>query len=565
MCVARAFTGPALFLALLPSVAEAREQQRPIDHFMASPVYYERFSPAHLYIENLQTLPLGQLVLPTFGVETVEDFDWRSHSRGDQSWWIQVERMDYVLPFIESTDSSHHAFARLWIGGWLDTHETDPTPNVGSYDEMGIGIRALVLVRYMKHLKLSEPHEVVLQNRIRRMLRWHLRYLQDPGNFNRNSNHGFWEALGLMEITRVIPDSAATILGQRRLLSVVGASVSPSGVHVERAAGYHFVFYDWVSNATAYVQGLRRSPARAGAVLSQHASRMRAASYFYYDHALRVPQIGDTDAMMVPEHGLTAAGEPGEVLFDEVAGLAFFKDADGRPHQRYIVFGICNARNPLTMPFHSHNDALSVYYSDEGEVILGDQGRFTYEHVPERDHYRSSAAHNTWVGESSLFAHKQPETELAREVWQRAGDDSVLFGGYLKRRGARREVTVARGGAGGLSVRDELSPGEAGFLLWHLGPDVVRVDRVSAGNGSGRQGLAWRLYTAGGNVHEMLVELTGAATLDVEEIRGDKARYLGWYSPGYRQAEPCRLLCIKVGAGAARVVRTTIRPANAPD
>jgi uncharacterized heparinase superfamily protein len=77
------------------------------------------------------------------------------------------------------------------------------------------------------------------------------------------------------------------------------------------------------------------------------------------------------------------------VVFPE-AGYALLRDEA----QNYLFFD-AGAMGPKRMPGHGHADALSIVLYGGGRPLIVDPGVYTYNAGKWRDHFRSTAAHNT--------------------------------------------------------------------------------------------------------------------------------------------------------------------------
>ncbi|MEJ2720762.1 MAG: heparinase II/III family protein [bacterium] len=401
-------------------------------------MFFELFANAYADSANLALLPEGKVRLIPLGVEDVGNFDWRHHARADLSWWMRIEDLQYLLPAINSVDVKDKRLAREWVAGWCEAHERDPRPNPGAWQPMTAGIRALVLVRFLKELHDSGESDTGLDTRIRESILEHQRFLEKRENFEGRSNHGMWEALGLFETVRVTGGAETAAFALRRLTDVVNLSVSGMGIHKEHAAAYHFYFSRWLSDFVRYLETL---DVDVGA-LSGVAARMRGAAYYLIDHGGNVPQIGDTDAMRIDPDSLgTPEGARDRVLFDESGGIAVFKDPPGRDSSRYIAFNIRQLRNLRLSLAHTHRDILAVYFSCDGEVILGDGGRYGYTDSVPRRYFVSSAAHNTIIPMDNLDSSAGVTGPIGGITPAlEHGASSVAFVGNLNRRLAVRPL-----------------------------------------------------------------------------------------------------------------------------
>jgi len=520
--------------------------------YKSAPVFFEQFPDATIgNADNATLLHEGKVHLYPLGTMDIVGFDWQRHKRGDLSFWVRMERSDYLLPMLASWDERDREFLEGWVTGWLDTHEPDlqmwegrATPNIGCDDAMAVGKRVMVFTWYLRLLVKSDPGARKLIKRLEDQIGRDQEFLKDPEEFNSNSNHGMWEAMGLFESTRVRPDAEVTRIALERLELMMTHSVSDQGLHLEHSPSYHFYFAQWFRDFVAYLapMDLDWPPLDE---LAASVRRMIRGSYYLIDHQGMMPQVGDTDNMPVDKDFIT--GEPMHPLvFDVSAGYAVFKDPVGAPHRRYLVFCIQNKIEPPEMRAHYHNDVTSVYYSDDGEVILGDAGRYSYDPTDRRVYVRSNSAHNRLV-RSHQLSLKIYTPALADDVWEDRDGEAVVFGAHLESMGLRRQVTIPSDPQ--IMVDDRIDVTGTYVLLWHLGPTVGSIDVLEYTNEGAHVVAVWRLQTYGGKEYELHIEMTGegeGATGDVDIVEGQKNPMLGWHSPAYRVINPVKTIRVDI-------------------
>lgn len=537
----------ALALTVVISCGSGTGQERYPPAVQSGPVYYEMF--ARLWSDSLngELLHHGMVNLKPLGVFNIADFNWRTHERKDLSFWIRMERNDYLVPLLDRWEERDRYFVDNWIRRWLDVHEADPKPNKGNRDAMGIGQRGMVLTWYLKRLMLERPQEKELIERLENVLAWHEEFLEAPEQFDNNSNHGMWEAMGLFETTRVVPDSQATQLALRRLKTIVDLSVSAQGFHKEHAPAYHFFFHKWLRSFTTYLESLDLGWAGLD-TLMLHERKMRRGAYYLQDHYGNVAQIGDTDAAVMSDaQAAENRDDVKEAIFDSEAGYAIFKDRASAQSRRHIIYSVQNDKDPLTMRYHCHNDAMAVFYRDDGEVILGDAGRYTYDKTGVRSFVVSSRAHNTIVPSERMY--QKLSVTFADRAWMRRENGQVVFG--ARDAAVKREVFVPIDGRG-VVVADTIRAPGTFTILWNLGRDVERIEPIE-------RGAAWRLHTKRNRLFSLEIRVEGA-TPAVEIVRGQKKPLLGWTSPAYNVLLPTSVIVVEIDVVAEARIRTEVQP-----
>lgn len=522
--------------------------------YTQAPVFLELFPNDYGAPENLELMPEGKLKLPPLGTERIDNFDWRHHTRNDQSWWNRVENFFYLSPLLASGEVSHRRFVNAWFEGWYPPHR-EGEPNSAAWDGMTVGQRAVVLTWILKLESLDPIESDGFTDRLVEAIRRHQEFLLKPANFEQNSNHGMWQALGLLETGRVVPNDTLEAIAFDRLLYLTRKSVSTRGMHKEHSPGYHFVFVKWLGQYVPYLESLYDDELAELVELHDYLKKMRRASYFLLDHANRVPPIGDSSKEMSP----TEFGTPllRTVFVDPEAGFAVFKDRFLAIHARYLVFNIQNKQHDPELPFHYHNDALAIFYSDGGETILDDAGRYSYRDSGRRRFVRSSAAHNTILAVSpgkSVEATTDFQ-KLADLVRSSRANGLNQFTAEMFNRKVRRTLTVDDN-APGVKVADVFKPAPAGTefaVLWTIGRDVESIEKAGPAR--------WTLTTKSGRRFDLSVRnQENMAPTRITIVEGRYKPMLGWRAQGFEQLVPAKTIVIRIPRGEASTLTTTIRP-----
>ncbi len=539
-----------LFSFLVPLLVSSEPNQADsLFHYRTLPVFFEIFKEDYYDSSNLVLLPQQKLHIAPFGIKDVKGFTWLDARTSDYSWWLQMETLKYLLPLIESSDPIHNQIAKSWFKSWCAAHPGYEKPNRAAWDRMTAAIRAMVLVCYLKHEESRRTRDDLVIGMLRREIELHQRFLGRKSNFDANSNHGMWEALGLIETTRVLPDTHCTNLGLGRLLSLVKRSVSEKGIHKEHSPAYHFFFLQWLSEYTSYLESLDKFPSAKLETLKCICDRMKKASYYMHDHEGNMPTIGDTDAKRVKERfAWIDTEDPTGFCFDAEAGYAVFKDRPQSGQRRYIVFNIQNEQPEL--PYHFHLDALAVYFNCEGETILGDQGRYDYRIGGPRMFFVSPAAHNTIFPLSIIdIGKKGIRSVLAKSPWWKQENEMVLAGAWLSysKNRVRRCLSISLAGSS-FVVSDTLSGSLPLVLLWNIGIDVTDVVQSDPGNNGGLH-YEWTLNTRRHHKFLLSIDVAGNFARErhaVEVLKGSHNPFLGWFAPSYHERIPTTVIKVQL-------------------
>lgn len=573
----------AAFSTTGPVSAGAQGSQ--LGDYYTAPVFFELYGAHYTSERSLEALRAGRVQVYNYDPVPLDGFDWTG-GIDDFTWWVTVEELRWLLPFIASDDAEERDVARRIMWDWHHAHPDSVEPNTGAWYPMTVAWRVMVMAYFLKTEEERPEKDDALLGMLRERIYEHQQKLLEPGNFEDRSNHGLVQGVALLESTRVIPDSDTRATGLQRLLHVAKVSVSDLGSHMEHSPQYHFVFLRWLDQFVDYLQLVPSLASPELDALTGVREKMRRVGYYYQDHAGVYPPIGDSEPDSVADvYGLPYP-EPGEPSFhDPQAGFAVFK---GRgDDRRYVVFANQNKRPRLK--FHYHDDVLSVFFNDDGETILGDQGRYHYTWDDVRRYFFSPQAHNTVFPYSRLESGSpRYAIYVAAEVWADVTDTAVTYGGVvLHREGkVKREVTIPLGGRG-VAVTDTIRGARpAGSprklppqydtevrrgvmekrlaMTWNMGSDVADITQVDTGDGNR---FEWRLMTKRGRAFAMTVTVDapgGDAGVELSTVVGRESPLLGWQSPEFGRRVPSTVLLFALRPWPALYITTTVEPARPP-
>ena len=578
-----------LVLACAPAAAAPAEPGEPQlsdvpqpGDYRDRPVFFERYLDRYADPGDLPLLRQGYVRVQHYDAIDVRDFEWERTPGTDYTWWMQMQEMRFLLPLIASRSDADRAIAREWLTRWFVGHVAEKSPLSEWGEPMTWAYRALVFTYYLRSEQLhARPDEAVVDMLLRAILE-HQRWLLQ--HYEMDNNHGFIDALGLYETTRVYDDDDARDLAAQRLRALTRLSVSAHGVHREHAAGYHFAVLAWLDEISAYMAEGPVSVQETVRELRAAADRMRAAAYYLQDHKGGIPQIGDTDSASVDKFGsqyrVARAPAGKQTLFDTDAGYAVFKGSERHHDDRYVVFRV--PAQPDAMAAHAHMDALSVLYAVDGETLLGDAGKYSYGRDQRRYFCRSGIAHNTVVP-----ALTQPDPALGRDVplaehvRNDSSADTTRWSATLTNAAHRvtRTVMLPREDRA-LIVVDTVRasplpaptrrPGEAvppdaptrAVLLWNLGSSVREISPQADGAGEVR---SWRLVTTRGRRFDLGIRVVGVDSAPVVQMRlarGEDRPLLGWYSPRHGVMRPAFVLVVQIEGEA--IIETRVDEMGSP-
>jgi hypothetical protein len=547
---------------------QAGDRNESGNDYRAAPVFFEMFYKDYCDSSNLMLLPEGKIHIYPFGTRDISNFTWEDSltAKGakDFSWWVQMESLRHMLPFIRSANAEHRQIVQAWFDKWYESHKNSKMPNKADWYKVSAAMRAMVLVCYLSEVEKQVKTDETLIARLHETLIEHRDFLSKPENFDQKSNHGMWEAIGLFELTRAFPNSEHEELALERLQLIVNKSVSQMGLHKEHSVKYLFHFLDWLYQYTHYLKSLPNFSWSGLEDIKKTLNAMVDASYFMQDHKGNIPNIGDTDEEVVLDRfRLVNTTDADGVYFDSEAGFAVYKDNIESKMQRYIILNIQNQMHGF--PYHYHDDAMALYYSYGGEVILGDQGRYDYSNTIERNYLNSQAAHNKVISTGSLYgrtgythAAKSRSYRLVTESnWLDEGD-TISFSAKFTRFEPRvtRKILIPKN-APHVKVVDYISGKFPVSLLWNIGPDVKSVSQRECTADENGIRYEWILKTKKKKQYLMSISASGQSADDevsMQIFEGSQDPMLGWYSPSYAKIEPSKTILLQFNPANPMVV-----------
>ena len=528
---------------------------------------------------SLDAVRQGRFEHPYYPPVDISFFDWKTSPVDRVSWWIRVEELRFLLPLIASGLEHDQSLARAYFAGWIKAHPKGANPNPGAWREpMTVARRGMVLVYWRERLLAATPpdhgYAAVLQTELER----HALHLFQ--RFDRNSNHGLEEAMGMIELSRLF--ATPTFRGEsiERMSSMVAAIVSPMGVELEHSPGYHFLVVDMLARYRDYLPSLAWVPRSLVAQVDTTVANMRRAGFHLYDHGGGVLQLGDTDSLQVSDEDRWEGDDPPALFADPIAGLVVYKGRGA--DRRYVAFSATSGRPRFR--YHFHNDVGAVYYADDGETILGDGGAFEYTDSAWRSYFRGAASHNcifhredigrkglhidagfdpwaTDTGGGAAFGIRMKAFDVDAVPARQSGEGGQGAGRQPGSCGYARGVRVGSGA--GLVVTDTLATAKAvghdrHVIAWHIGPgaDIVAGSLETAAG-------EWSAVIATRRGRRFLIRMTleGAAEWDAKVLRGEEQPIMGWHSPRSRVRRPRDSVLVSIVPGPEmQVTETRIEP-----
>ena len=357
----------------------------------------------------------------------------------------------------------------FWSGvitSWLDCFER---PELPAWHPYPTSVR---VIAWCVALSIEE-WDAQLRRRMVESLWRQAHYLSRSVEHDIGGNHVLKNTTALAFAGACFPSSVLFDRALRLLDRELPRQILADGAHEERSTSYH---REVLHDLRQVAELLRRCEHDVPATLRDTIDRAESWAQAIAGPDLKLPLLNDAwegpPLTRRAVEDLTVLPSSGHVVM--------------RHGSDQVVFD-CGPLAPPHLPPHAHADALSVVAWFEGEQLLVDRGAFAYS-GPQREHFRSTAAHNTVEIErqsqcvfwGDFRASRLPTVELS--AVQRVKDAvlvSARHDGYrhLPGRPIHQRVLVWLPGQG-LLIVDRIDSQRAhnvrSFL--HLAPSVALVN-----------------------------------------------------------------------------------------
>lgn len=484
---------------------------------------------------TIQFCPHGRNDLAPFTLAF--PLDWDLDPFHDRNWCGQLHmwRMldAYLLAFERSRDPAFLALPLAVMLDWHRYHLEEKRISRFAWKDMMVGLRAMKLAFVVSHWQAGAfeiaPSALAA---LAELVKAHLDFLLDEAHLS-YSNHTIFDQHGLMALAQVVS------VEEREPIEAFVARIFPAllrlqfdrrGMHLENSPGYQPL-------GIICLTQLQQSGwfARYG-VDALKEKAVEIMTWLQLPDG-RIAPVGDTDGAPQKINGTKPVFTGQRQVFN-CSGYAVIRDDGGGRVERASYLFFMGAYNG---PAHKHADDLSLLWF-EGEDLLVDPGKYSYQRDPYRDYVISARAHNSVEIDAQDSGHepKDPAAAYGSAIdavavhdWGYRISAAVR---YPKLAVRHRRHCLFQPGAWLLLI-DRLS-GEVAhtFTQWsHFAPTI---DAFAATDG----GHVARL--AGGR--SLTVQSVTSQPGTSEWFRGaTEPRLQGWVSQGYRQIVPSLALGIK--------------------
>jgi Heparinase II/III-like protein/Heparinase II/III N-terminus len=459
-------------------------------------------------------------------VRLAPPIDWRQDPHGNRTWRYELHTLTWLKEALArhaaASDVGLLAVARDAVLDWARAHlRAEGEQSEFAWYDMAVGLRA-PYVGYVLRACLAEDMldgeqaDLLLEAAER-----HGAELAAGDNYAAGNNHGLFQDEGLYLLARQLPPLPAAAawreLALTRMRGTLEATVSfADGAHLEHSPAYQLAILELVARLARSVSELPE--------LGDLLDRMRRTAAWQVTPSGRMAQLGDTDDLPAPGWMRDTASSlrGANALFE--AGQAIVREGDS-----YLAVSAGHHG-----PGHKHADDGGLLLIEDGQVVLGDAGRWGYyETEPDRVHARSAAAHNVLTVDGRDFEWRRaaPYGSGLEAIGEGDGWHAIVVRNpLLSRQGVEHRRVVLYRPARALIVVDDLRSTEQHEYArhFHFGPEL-EAEQDSRG----------RVALTGAEVTATLVDLgeggEGRSTLELHRGREDPR--LGWTYPADRERE----------------------------
>jgi hypothetical protein len=415
------------------------------------------------------------------------DPTWTEDPYGDANWRFRYHSLRHLLDLIaagvQTGDPSYSDRAIELAADWVHDNPRTGAPSDMSWNDHSTALRAVVLTCIADQLPWPDWLEDAL--------RLHGRVLADPTFYVQRGNHALNQAVGLLEVGRVVGKQEWIDLAVTRIRDLVRESIDAEGVTNEQSVGYQYYNYRRYSVTRDRLLALGVVPDPAFDRIERMPEFLAYGTLPWGAYEL----LGDTiDGPATPIVGTyaeyaatlgTSGPKPPTPIRRFAAGYLFARSGWGET-RAFADDTALSVRWGPKRRFHGHEDGSSITLAAWGSRLLLDPGLYAYQGGPYRDFMMSRAAHNVVTVDGSDWRRRTVTTLRSYSVSRRSVDLRLRWEGGYKGVVQTRRITWSRA-LDYLVVDDRVRSDEPHTYrqLWHLprgaqpvlGADTVRTRR----------------------------------------------------------------------------------------
>jgi hypothetical protein len=445
---------------------------------------------------------------------------WTENPLHDDNWRFQLHSLRFTLDlFTAARETGNMAYrdrALAIIRDWIHDNPRHGSPTIWSWNDHATAFRAIVLS--------CTADMTGMTTWLRSALLVHGATLADPSFYVRVGNHALNQAMGLLEVGRVLGRSDWMSLAGTRIDTLLAGSVDAQGVTNEQAIFYELYNYGRYTRAQARMVTLGLTPGSAFTRLKLMPSFLAQAT-LPNGHYEMLGDTNDGQATSIPgtdaEYAATRGARgtrPTRLISRYSAGYLFVRSGWGvnRPLTDETFMAVKYGRGAT---IHGHADGMELTLAAYGTRLLVDPGMYSYTPSAYRTFFKGRSAHNIVTVDGKAWTFSAPSKLLSYRASDGYVDIRMQTAGYSGVTHTRR-ITYSRP-LNFILVEDRLSSATAHSYrqLWHLMPDAR-----PAVSGT----TLWTRRTKGNVV---IRQLAGRPVIRI--VTGRTSPIQGWYAPSY--------------------------------
>lgn len=336
-----------------------------------------------LWVESDMVAILNQ---PAYTLKT--PINWLDNPYKHRSWcWIlnAFQWMDQLLARYKLTDDIEAIQkCALFFLDWIDFYIVKKQTGEFLWKDDAVSFRAFRIAIVSGYILSSDDYSLDQKKLVKEVLDRHFLELSDRKKFKSN-NHGIFQMRALMSLLTMHPsigdiDESGKYVVER-LNWLWKKQYGSQNIHLENSTGYHqYIIKEF--NDILHSPEMKRlkfifNQADVDEVIEN-------SKYFFHPNGIGT-LFGDSN-LTTQKHDLFF----GDHIFNE-AGYVFLAGNDASIDNSYMAI-----RTGFPNNAHRHSDDFSFEWSEKGQIIFQDSGRYSYDYEnPFRVFVSSSKAHNT--------------------------------------------------------------------------------------------------------------------------------------------------------------------------
>lgn len=472
--------------------------------------------------------------------------NWSQDPFGDRNWRMSLNALRIIDPLISKyqkrADMELLREMLAVIIDWEQYHRSRFNLNAFAWYDMSAAYRVNRLVKVIgflrdSNLKLSAStieHLIVFSGS-------HAQYLRDP-KYLSGGSHAIFQLSALYRLCQILPEIkqcfGANAWIRDEMEKLILQQYTRDGLHTEHSFGYHFFTLQHFKDLQDEGLPIFTQEAQARLAKAEKAACTLMAPNGY------MPAVGDSAEGIKKRQNFKCPIEPlyPHISYFPEGGMAALKTEN----MALWFYAFYHSGS------HKHWEELSFTLWGNGEPLLIDAGKFTYNKNPQRDYFLSREAHNTVIF-STLWGKYLPKKMYGSGIYsaQHQGETISLNGAVLLTRGLehKREVQFKTKNKT-IVVQDNFNAHQKEYGIHFLLAPQLALEK--------QEDKMVTFSSASNQLNFKLLE--GDCKADLQKALGSKRKpKRGWYSPSYHKIEPTHSLLFwcKNGKGAQTQINVT--------